>query len=242
MKLFVSIILIWIGFLGWIQKTDQAYLNTRTALLKQRALNHSKLKSAIKLAIKKHRYFEQAFSECKTQDLGHVALKMNELEREYNIPYKWGGSINSLKFPQVNGLDCSGFIHGLLYYNGEISRYKRLTTDNLMNHLCKRKKYIVIYNSKLNSRPFNSRALKTNDIILWPKELKNNRKDIKINGHVGIVSKFVGSVAYVTHCGKHTDDKIGVKGEGINTIRADRFIKNKKRGSLYIIRKNSDAF
>uniref|UniRef100_UPI0018F0DD97 hypothetical protein n=1 Tax=Vibrio cholerae TaxID=666 RepID=UPI0018F0DD97 len=65
----------------------------------------------------KNRHFKEAALAARSKgdaSMASVAYQMNLMEERYKIPYSWGGSIKS----HLEGLDCTGFIHGLLYYAG----------------------------------------------------------------------------------------------------------------------------
>lgn len=188
---------------------------------------------------KKNAYFRQAFYSTKSNNLGSIALNMNLIENQYNIPYYWGGDVKNFK----QGIDCSGFIHGLMYYSGEIGYRKRFNTAALYYKLKRDKNYEHLYSAKSPNGFFDVKKLKIGDIILWPSGI-NDGKNISGNiiGHVGIVSYEKNGVTYVTHYvndpKKYNDvDIIGLKGGGINTINATDFIGFKQRGKLNVFRK-----
>ncbi len=187
---------------------------------------------------KKNIYFKQAFEDVKSDNQGSIALKMNLTEQQYNIPYYWGGDIKNFK----SGIDCSGFIHGLMYYSGEVGYIKRFNTAALYYKLKRDKNYDHLYSAKLPDEFFDVKKLKIGDIILWPSGINDGRNiSGEIIGHVGIVSYLKKEIYYVTHyvnAPKYNDiDIIGVKGGGINTINASDFIGLKQRGKLNIFRK-----
>jgi cell wall-associated NlpC family hydrolase len=219
---------------SYIYFWDTKYVNTRQLISKNRRLflNNRTILS------KKNTYFKQAFVEANSENQGVIALKMNLIEKQYNIPYYWGGDIKNFK----SGIDCSGFIHGLMYYSGEIEYIKRFNTSALYYKLMRDKHYEQIYSAKSPNDFFDVNRLKVGDIILWPSGVQDG-KNIpgKIIGHVGIVSYIKNQQAFVTHyvdAAKYNDfDIFGTKGAGINTINASDFIGFKQRGKLNIFRK-----
>jgi cell wall-associated NlpC family hydrolase len=213
---------------------DAKYINTRHIMAKNRRLflNNRTILS------KKNIYFKQAFEDAKSGNQGSIALNMNLIEEQYKIPYYWGGDIKNFK----SGIDCSGFIHGLLYYSGEIGYRKRFNTAALYYKLKRDKNYEHLYSAKSPNVFFDVKKLKIGDIILWPSGIKDGRNiPGEIIGHVGIVSYKKNGVIYVTHyvnAPKYNDvDIIGLKGGGINTINATDFIGFKQRGKLNVFRK-----
>jgi len=210
------------------------YINTRHEMAKNRRLflNNRTILS------KKNIYFKQAFDDAKSGNQGSIALNMNLIEEQYKIPYYWGGDIKNFK----SGIDCSGFIHGLLYYSGEMGYRKRFNTAALYYKLKRDKNYEHLYSAKSPNGFFDVKKLKIGDIILWPSGIKDGRNiPGEIIGHVGIVSYEKNGVTYVTHyvnAPKYNDvDIIGLKGGGINTINATDFIGFKQRGKLNVFRK-----
>jgi hypothetical protein len=234
MKLFIkNILVLSLLFLIGISFWDYKYINTREkAFIKRRFSIHN-----VTYLSKKHTYFKEAFNN-NILNCGIVAYKMNILEKKYNIPYYWGGDIKNFK----PGIDCSGFIHGLMYFSGEINYDQRFNTSSLYRLLKSSKKYKNIYSSDLPNKKIDPKKVKMGDIILWPSGFIDG-KNIpgKIIGHVGIVSKITKNITYVTH---YVDapfyneiDLIGRSGPGINSIEINNFISLKKRGRLNIFRK-----
>ncbi len=208
--------------------------NTRKLMAQQRRLSMNNRT----ILSKKHAYFKQAFQDFNSDNQGIVAYNMNLLENEYNIPYCWGGDIRNFK----QGLDCSGFIHGLMYYSGETGYKKRFNTASLYRKLKSDKNYLKVHITKSTDGHIDLKNLRIGDVILWPSGIADGRNiSGDIIGHVGIVSKIIDTVPYVTHyvdAPKYNDvDFIGRSGAGINTINAYDFIAFKERGQLNIFRK-----
>ena len=213
---------------------ETQHVDTRKAMTQNRRLSTNNRT----ILSKKHAFFKQAFQESNTNNQGEVALKMNLLEKQYNIPYFWGGDIRNFK----QGIDCSGFIHGLMYYSGEIGYNSRFNTAALFRMLKRDKDYIHVYSAKTPDGCFNVEVLQIGDIILWPSGIADGRNiPGNIIGHVGIVSDIRNNEPYVTHyvdAPKYNDvDKVGESGSGINTMNATDFIAFKERGQLNIFRK-----
>jgi hypothetical protein len=214
---------------------DAKYINTRHVMAKNRRLFFN-----IKpILTKKRIYFRKAFEDAKSVNQGSIAYNMNLIEEQYNIPYLLGGDINDFS----PGIDCSGFIYGLMYYSGEYIHLNRLTTASLYDKLKRDKNYEHFYSAKSPNVFFDVKKLKIGDLILWPSGITDGRNipGKKITGHVGIVSYEKNGVYYVTHyvnSKKYNHvDIIGLKGAGINTINAKDFIGFKQSGQLNVFRK-----
>jgi len=174
-------------------------------------------------------------------NLGVIAYEMNEMEMEYELPYYWGGSIRN----HYKGLDCSGFIHGLLYFTGESNYRRRFNTRAFYFKLRRDIQYTEVFNAlktpdyKLNDLV---KTLEKGDIILWPSGV-NDGKNVQgpIWGHVGIVSTHINGEPYVTHyVSSDAYDKLDIfprKSNGLNTLDAKTFISLKQRGVLSVFRK-----
>jgi hypothetical protein len=164
---------------------------------------------------------------------------MNELESEYKLPYSWGGDIRDFQ----KGFDCTGFIHGIMYYKGYNTYLKRFNTHSLYKMLLRDKNFKLVYKSDINSiKDFDLTKLRLGDIVMWPSgimDAKNIPTD-NIFGHIGVVSKFIENEPYITHSVRsdaYNDiDIFPNKGNGINTLKAEIFIGLKKRGVLAIFR------
>lgn len=192
----------------------------------------------------KNNYFKQAIAEThiaeKSNALASAALKMSEMESHYGLIYQWGGSVKN----HIDGLDCTGFVHGLLYYLALPGGERRLNTKSLYLKLKRDSSWLTIYDSLNNPEiKFDTKNLRPGDIILWPSDLDDSKNlPGPIWGHVGIavptneilqVTHFVSSEAYDDF------DTIGPPGPGINTMPATEFIKLKQRGILSIFRLKS---
>ncbi len=250
-----------------ISLMDEMPQNTR----KQMELRHRFLSNADSTTIQqKNAYFRRAVlkvTDNRPDDLRHlnwgkIALEMNRMEQEYELPYYWGGSIRN----HLKGLDCSGFIHGLLYYTGESDYRRRFNTKNFYHKLRKDHGYVQVYNALEHSSikkqcdqvcylnaPFDAtqppdeldslvRQLKIGDIILWPSGIRDGRNiPGAIWGHVGIVSTFKNGRPMVTHyVSSEAYNHLDIferKGPGINTLDAKTFISLKQRGVLTVFRR-----
>jgi len=213
---------------------DVEYINTRKSMAQNRRLS---INNRTVLS-KKHAYFKQGFLYDKTDNQGVVAYNMNLLEGQYDIPYCWGGDIRNFS----QGIDCSGFIHGLMYYSGEVGYKKRYNTATLSSMLKRNNSYLNIYSAKHTNISFDVINLQVGDIIVWPSGVSDGRNiPGNIMGHVGIVSRIINNEPYVTHyvdAPKYNDfDIIGKTGNGINTMKACDFIAFKERGCLNVFRK-----
>lgn len=214
---------------------NQSYYNTRKEFSAKRRLSISNETSMSR----KNNFIKEGILNCNTQNInyGSVAVKLNILESKYHIPYQWGGSIKNYS----SGLDCSGFLHGIMYYMGEPEYRKRFNTYTLYRKLINDRSFYLIYTTKNSNFNLDYDNLMIGDIILWPSGL-NDGKNIEgeIIGHVGIVSLKQNGKMYVTNYADsplYKSDIIGNIGAGINTMEAKAFVENKKRGVLYIFRK-----
>lgn len=196
----------------------------------------------------KNTYFKRAIltstdgqpDDLRQVNLGEIALEMNKIETEYNLPYAWGGSIRN----HIQGLDCSGFIHGLLYFTGESNYRRRFNTRAFYNQLRRDRNYIETFNA-LNSSDYSLqdvvKNLSVGDIIMWPSGIQDGKNlPGQIWGHVGIVSTIIDGAPYVTHYVKSDAynelDIYSRKGHGLNTLKAYTFINIKQRGVLSVFR------
>jgi hypothetical protein len=219
---------------------DYSYVNTRkTDSMKRRIsiVNHTTLS-------KKNIYIKNAINNVHNTNnnlnIGTIALEMNMLETRYKLPYTWGGDIKDF----TSGLDCTGFIHGMMYYLGENSYIKRFNTYSLYKKLLHDKDYKLVYKSSISSiKGFGLKQLQVGDIVMWPSGVNDakNLPVISTFGHIGVVSKIENNVPYVTHFVRseayNNLDTIGIRGSGINTLTAKEFITLKQRGVLYIFRR-----
>jgi len=172
-------------------------------------------------------------------NLGAIALEMNRVEQNYDLPYYWGGSIRN----HLKGLDCSGFIHGLLYYTGQSSFRRRFNTRSFYNQLKRSSDYSQVFDSLQSTTRLEDvvDSLEIGDIILWPSGIHDGKNlPGPIWGHVGIISDIRHAKALVTHyVSSDSYNKLDVferKGHGINTLDAATFINLKQRGRLSIFR------
>lgn len=196
------------------------------------------------LAIKNH-YFKQSVAEAMEQgELGmaQIALRMNQHEHEYGMPYVWGGSIKN----HLSGLDCTGFIHGLMYYVGYPKYNKRFNTKSIYLKLRRDRQWQTVFDSAVSAdETIDISAVKVGDIIVWPSDLDDGRNlPGPIWGHIGVVTTKDDNL-YVTHF-VHSEaydhlDVIGTPGSGINTLPVDQFIHLKQRGILAVFRERINS-
>ncbi|WP_419770304.1 MAG: hypothetical protein ACNI3C_00480 [Candidatus Marinarcus sp.] len=235
-KLFINISLIILVVLPFeiIQFTDYKYTNTRVHASSERRINTYGTTIA-----RKSEYIKRSIKESSANDIGSIAYKMNELEYNYKLPYSWGGDIRDFQ----KGFDCTGFVHGIMYYKGYDTFLKRFNTHSLYKKLLQDRNFQLVYKSDINSiQEFELTSLKLGDIVMWPSgimDAKNLPTD-NIFGHIGIVSKFIDGVPYITHSVRsdayNNIDIFPNKGDGINTLKAKTFISLKQRGVLAIFR------
>jgi hypothetical protein len=196
------------------------------------------------IAFKNH-YFKQSVEEVmQSGELGmaQIAMRMNQHEAEYRLPYVWGGSIKN----HLAGLDCTGFIHGLMYYVGYPKYNKRFNTKAIYLKLRRDRNWLTVFDSaKSTGEKPGTAALKVGDLIVWPSDLDDGRNlPGPIWGHIGVVTTD-GTRLLVTHY-VHSDaydhlDVIGTPGSGINTLPAEQFISLKQRGILGVFRSRRTA-
>lgn len=190
----------------------------------------------------KNDYFKRAVRETaatgQRPDLGGVALRMSQIENDYRLSYAWGGSIKN----HLAGLDCTGFVHGAMYYLG-IPRYqKRFNTRSLYGQLVKDRDWIRLHDSSIAGRsPLDYDALRSGDLILWPSDLSDGKNlPGPIWGHVGIVTQVGAQLAvthYVSSDAYNGRDDVGQPGPGINTLPLREFVALKQRGILSVFRR-----
>lgn len=192
------------------------------------------------IAIKNH-YFRHAIANVRLQgfptNLASVALGMSELESTYRLPYRWGGSIKN----HIDGLDCTGFVHGAMHYLAVPGGERRLNTRAMYFKLKRDRAWLKIYDaSDEASGMLDMSLLQEGDIILWPSDLTDGKNlPGPIWGHVGIVVSLNGDL-HVTHF-VNSDaynelDTISSAGAGINTMSAEQFVTLKQRGVLTVFR------
>lgn len=192
------------------------------------------------IAVKNH-YFRHAITEGRHQGLpaniASTALGMNALESTYLLPYRWGGSIKN----HIDGLDCTGFVHGVMHYLAVPGGERRLNTRAMYFKLKRDRAWRKIYDSSDDaSAPLDISLLQEGDIVLWPSDLTDGKNlPGPIWGHVGIVVSLNGGL-HVTHYvdsdAYNPMDVVGAPGAGINTMPADRFVSLKQRGILSVFR------
>lgn len=223
---------------------DMQYKNTRKEASMERRYtveNHTSL-------AKKSVYIKEAiFNTIKNDtplNMGTIGYEMNKLESQYNLPYSWGGDIKDFK----KGLDCTGFIHGIMYYLGGNDYIKRFNTYSLYKKLLQDKNYELVYKSNISSiEGFDLSTLKVGDIVMWPSGVRDakNLPGTTTFGHIGIVSNIENNIPYITHYVRsdaYNDiDTFENKGAGINTLKAKTFITLKQRGVLNIFRMKNNV-
>lgn len=192
------------------------------------------------VALKNH-YFKHAIAEIHINgapsNLASVALEMSKLESDYHLPYRWGGSIKN----HLDGLDCTGFIHGIFHYLAVPGGQHRFNTRSLYFMLKRDRAWLKIFDaSEEGAGLLDISLLREGDIVLWPSDLTDGKNlPGPIWGHIGIVV-LVSGVLHVTHfvssdAYNHLD-VIGSTGAGINTLPADQFVTLKQRGVLTVFR------
>jgi len=223
---------------------DCEYKNTRKYDSMNRrisALNHTSLS-------KKNIYIKEAMiNTIKNKDylnIGEVAFEMNKLESKYLLPYSWGGDIKDFQ----KGFDCTGFIHGMMYYLGHNTYMKRFNTHSLFKKLLHDKEYKLVYQSKISSiENYDLSQLKVGDIVMWPSGISDakNLPVVSTFGHIGVVSNIQNDIPYITHFVRSDAynelDIFENKASGINTLKAETFITLKQRGILNIFRKKNNV-
>lgn len=197
------------------------------------------------LAIK-NEYFKRAIHETtatgQTPDLGNVALRMSQIENDYRLNYAWGGSIKN----HMKGLDCTGFVHGAMYYLGIPHYHKRFNTRSLYYQLKKDRDWVRLHDSPAGTgTPLDYLALQPGDLILWPSDLSDGKNlPGPIWGHIGIVTRAHGQLHvthYVSSDAYNNRDDIGLPGPGINTLPVQEFVKLKQRGILSVFRRRESV-
>ena len=197
------------------------------------------------LAIK-NEYFKRAIRETadagQKPGLGNVALRMSQIENDYRLKYVWGGSIKN----HLAGLDCTGFVHGAMYYLGIPRYHKRFNTRSLYFQLKRDRNWIRLYDSSSTpDSPLDYSELRPGDLILWPSDLSDSKNlPGPIWGHIGIVTQ-VGEQLNVTHYvssdAYNSRDDIGQPGPGINTLPVKEFVTLKQRGILSVFRRRDGS-
>lgn len=187
----------------------------------------------------KNHFFKESLRHIQAEGrptLADLAMEMNRREGRYPLPYVWGGSIKN----SLPGLDCTGFVHGLMYYLGYREYGRRFNTRSLFHALARDPGWLTIYDARQAEAPFDPGTLRPGDLIVWPANVDDGRNlPGPIWGHVGVVSAG-GAEPLVTH---YVDseaynyyDLVGPAGPGLNTIPAREFLRLKQRGILGIFR------
>ena len=190
----------------------------------------------------KNEYFKRAIRETaaagQTPHLGNVALHMSQIENDYRLNYVWGGSIKN----HMSGLDCTGFVHGAMYYLGIPHYHKRFNTRSLYYQLKKDPAWIRLHDAPAGAgSPLDYSALQPGDLILWPSDLSDGKNlPGPIWGHIGIVTRVRGQLHvthYVNSDAYNNRDDVGSPGSGINTLPVQEFVTLKQRGILSVFRR-----
>lgn len=224
----------------WLANDPEVVFRDRRDILAARRMART---SHTMVALKNH-YFKQAIAETRISgvpsNMASVALGMSKLEADYRLPYRWGGSIKN----HLDGLDCTGFVHGVLHYLAVPGGERRFNTRSLYFKLNRDRAWRKIYDaSDEASGPLEIDQLREGDIILWPSDLTDGKNlPGPIWGHVGI-AVLVDGALHVTHfvnSDAYNDiDVIGSIGAGINTLPAEQFVTLKQRGVLTVFRLKS---
>lgn len=226
------------GYLWLAEVSPPAVFKSRHELIASRRM----MRSDHTILAVKNDYFKRAVRETvsagEKPDLGSVALHMSQIENDYRLKYVWGGSIKN----HMGGLDCTGFVHGAMYYLGIPRYHKRFNTRSLYGQLKKDRDWIRLYDSTVESgTPLDYSALQPGDIILWPSELSDGKNlPGPIWGHVGIVTRLNGQLQVTHYVSSETYndlDVIGQPGPGINTLPVQDFVTLKQRGILSVFRR-----
>lgn len=226
--------------LGYVD--DYNYTNTRKQDSMHRRLSTYNTTSLAKKNIYIKESIQTIIDNSNQLNIGSVAYEMNKEEVNYMLPYSWGGDIKDFK----KGLDCTGFIHGMMYYLGYNDYIKRFNTYSIYKKLLHDKDYTLVYQSKISSiKNLNLSTLQVGDIIVWPSGISDakNLPLVSTFGHIGVVSHVKKGIPYVTHFVRseayNNLDIFPHKGDGINTLTAKKFIMLKQRGVLNIFRKKN---
>lgn len=212
--------------------------DTRKSLISERRLIRSDASTTLAF---KNKYFKESILAARSLGLNGmaaVAFNMNLVESRFKIPYVWGGSIKN----HLGGLDCTGFIHGLMYYSGYPHYQRRFNTLAVYFKFLRDKSWDTVYHSTVDvQKSFSAMNLALGDIIVWPSNVDDGRNiPGPIWGHIGIVTLKNQHQVLVTHyveSDAYNDlDVIGTPGAGINTMDAQQFIDLKQRGVLAVFR------
>ena len=103
---------------------DYTYINTRQTDSMNRRISVSNHTSLSKKNIYIKESIQTVLNSNTSPNLGNVGLEMNRHESQYKLPYSWGGDIKDFS----QGLDCTGFVHGMMYYLGHNTYMKRFNT------------------------------------------------------------------------------------------------------------------
>ena len=233
----VAVIVV-VGTLCLVDDSPSVTLKSRQQLFASRRMDRS---DHTILAVKND-YFRRAIRENtaagQQPDLGSVALRMSQIENDYRLKYAWGGSIKN----HLAGLDCTGFVHGAMYYLGVPRYHKRFNTRSLYSQLKKDRDWIRLYDSSLDPDTIlDYDALRPGDLILWPSDLSDGKNlPGPIWGHIGIVTRVAGQLAvthYVSSDAYNGRDDVGQPGPGINTLPVREFAALKQRGIVSVFRR-----
>ena len=226
------------GVAGSIYVADQ-HVDTRHSLIVSRRI----ARSDHTMIAFKNAFFKQSAARILEQgelDMSSLALDMSRHEKDFPITYVWGGSIKN----HLSGLDCTGFIHGLMYYLGYPESNRRFNTKGIYLKLRRDTRWETLHDSAQTDEALDATRLRVGDVIVWPSDLDDGRNlPGPIWGHIGVVTQDQGRLL-VTHY-VHSDaydalDVIGPTGPGINTLPAADFIRLKQRGLLGVFRKFVD--
>ncbi|MFN6263134.1 MAG: hypothetical protein ACK4XG_10040 [Chromatiaceae bacterium] len=218
------------------------HADTRQSMISERRLIRS---DGITTIAFKNRFFKEAIVTAKANgfhDMASVAYQMNVAEERYKIPYSWGGSIKN----HLAGLDCTGFIHGLMYFAGYPQYQRRFNTEAVYHKFLADKNWVTVHHSKVDpDTRFSAKELQLGDIIVWPSNVDDGRNlPGPVWGHIGIVSAIKAGKPLVTHyveSDAYNDlDIVGIPGAGINSMDAQQFIDLKKRGVLAVFRERQN--
>ncbi len=230
------------GSLGLADDSSSLVIKSRQELFSSRRMARS---DHTTLAVK-NEYFKRAIRETEKTgqkpDLASVALHMNQIENDYRLRYVWGGSIKN----HLAGFDCTGFVHGAMYYLGIPRYHKRFNTRSLYFQLKKDRDWIRLYDSSSPpDTPLDYGALRPGDLILWPSDLSDSKNlPGPIWGHIGIVTLALGRLDvthYVSSDAYNGRDDIGKPGPGINTLPVQEFVPLKQRGILSVFRRRESS-
>ena len=211
---------------------DIQYKNTRKLTYIRRRYLVDNYTSIAKKSVYIKEVVEKLLKNNVSLNIGNIANEMNRLEFKYRLPYNWRRDIRDIK----EGFDCTGFIHGLMYYTKDCNCKKRFNIFSLYKKLLKDRDYIILYCPRKNSiDDLDLSTLKFGDIVIWSRGVMDakNLQVSSIFGHIGVVSSVINQIPYVTHYVRsdayNNIDIFPLKGAGNNTLNIKRFITLKKR-------------